>query len=97
MSGTTLTVLRVLAHHVGRPLSGLRPAHTLDGDLDLTALEVVLVALEVESVVDIEVDIDGLEAVGTVGELCSFLSGRVSVARRDETRGRPTGTTLQHG
>lgn len=81
MSAVTLSLLQVLAHHAGRKLSSIRPSHDLEADLNLTPLEVVLVALEVECAEDVNLDLEGLEEVKTVSELSAYLVRSVARAR----------------
>jgi hypothetical protein len=77
------TVVRgVLAHHVRRNASAICPWHQLDRDLDVTPLELALVALEIEDIQAIQLPMEGLASVETVGELFAFVSSAVVQARR---------------
>jgi hypothetical protein len=60
----------------------IHPWHELERDLDMTPLEVVLLALEVEGIEEVDIDLTGLEIVRTVGELSAFLARQVARARR---------------
>jgi hypothetical protein len=74
-------VLTVLGHHLGRPTSTIHPWQDLEHDLEMTPLEVVLMALEVEGIEDADLDVTGLERVHTVGELVSFFTREIARAR----------------
>ncbi len=67
-------VRRVLAHHTGRDVATIRPWQQLEEDLDLTPLEIVLVALEIEDALEVEIQAEELAGIATVGELASFVS-----------------------
>jgi hypothetical protein len=82
MRSTSSVVLHVLAHHAKRPIATLRRWHALDRDLDMTPLEIVLVALEIEDILDVDLDVDGLDRARTVGELANLLSQEVARAQR---------------
>jgi hypothetical protein len=78
-------VVQVLAHHSGRAKSSIHPWQNLERDLDMTPLEVVLVVLEIEGLEDVDIQVEGLEEVTTVGELSSFVKREVArekLARR---------------
>ena len=81
MRSTRSIVLHVLAHHAGRPMSTIHRWQTLEGDLDMTPLELVLVALEIEGILDIDLDVDGLDRVRTVGDLATFFTREVARSR----------------
>jgi len=76
-------VHHVLAHHLGRPSSTIHPWQDLERDLEMTPLEVVLVALEIEAAEDVDIDIDiaGLDGVRTVRDLSTFFAREVARAR----------------
>jgi hypothetical protein len=75
-------VLQVLALHTRRHASSLHPWQDLDGDLDMTPLEVVLVAMEIEGIEDVDIDVTGLDEVKTVGEALAFFEREVPRARQ---------------
>jgi hypothetical protein len=75
-------LLQVLALHTHRHISSLHPWQELDGDLDMTPLEIVLVALEIEGIEDVDIDVSGLGEVRTVGEALAFFEREVARARR---------------
>ena len=74
-------LLQTLAHHAGRHRSAIHPWQDLEHDLDMTPLEVVLVALEIEGIEDVDIDMAGLECVRTVGEFATFLGRAVARAK----------------
>ena len=75
-------VRSTLARRAGCPTSALHPGHRLEDDLDLTPLELVLIALEIEEAVGVAIAVEGLASVETVGELMSYFSRALSRARR---------------
>jgi hypothetical protein len=75
-------VNQVLAYHVGQPGGTIQPWQELARDLDMTPLEVVLLALEIEGIEGVDIDLTGLELVRTVGELSTFLGREIARARR---------------
>ena len=74
-------VLNVVAHHTGRPVSTIHPWQELERDLEMTPLELVLVALEVEDIEAVELDVSTLDRARTVGELVTFFTREVARAR----------------
>jgi len=76
-------VLQVLALHSRRHASSIHPWHHLEADLDMTPLEVVLVALEVEGIEDVDLDVAGLDCVRTVAEMIAFFEREVRRARSE--------------
>jgi hypothetical protein len=76
-------VLQVLALHTRRHASTIHPWQELAGDLDLTPLELVLVALEIEGIEDVDIEIAGLEQARTVEDVLSFFEKEVARARRE--------------
>jgi acyl carrier protein len=75
-------VRATLARHAGCPASALHPGHRLESDLDLTPLELVLIAVEIEQDVGVSIPADGLASIQTVGELMGYFSRALSRARR---------------
>jgi hypothetical protein len=75
-------VVQVLALHTRRHASAIFPWQELEGDLDMTPLEVVLVALEIEDIEDVDLDVTGLDDVRTVGEAIAFFEREVPRARQ---------------
>jgi hypothetical protein len=74
MKSLRSVVLRVLSHHSGHPVDAIHPWQELEHDLDMTPLEIVLVALEIEGIEDTDLDVSGLARVRTVGELLTFFA-----------------------
>jgi hypothetical protein len=74
-------VQQVLAHHTGMSAQDIYPWQSLQHDLDLTPLEVVLIVLEVEGIEEVDVDVTGLDDVASVDGLAAFLSREVARAR----------------
>lgn len=75
-------VRATLARHAGCPSSELHPGHRLEDDLDLTPLELVLIAVEIEQEIGVTIPAHGLSSVQTVGELMGYVSRALSRARR---------------
>ncbi len=75
-------VLQVLALHTRRHASSIHLRDELAEDLDMTPLELVLVALEVEGLMGVDIDVSGLDEARTVGEALSFFEKEVALARR---------------
>lgn len=82
MRTTYRRVCGILAHHLHCNPTDIRTWHRWDEDLDLTPLELVLVALEIEELEAIGFSLDGLEETRTVAELVQFFSRAVADARR---------------
>jgi len=78
-------VRSTIARHVGCPSRALHPRQRLERDLDLTPLELVLIAIEIEEAFGIGISIEGLAGVGTLGDLMRFFSHALS-SRRMERR-----------
>jgi hypothetical protein len=74
-------VLQVLAIHTRRPPSSIHLGDELAEDLDMTPLELVLVALEIEGITGVDIDVSGLDEARTVGEAVSFFEREVPHAR----------------
>lgn len=62
-------VRRTIARHLGVRMSAVQPFHHFRRDLRLQPLDIVLVALAIEDVEDVELPIDELESVATVSDL----------------------------
>jgi acyl carrier protein len=77
-------VLETIARHLGCSPVGLREDLHLERDLELTPLELVLIACELEEACGRQIPVEGLEDVETVGELTAFFTAASSM--------RPTGT-----
>jgi acyl carrier protein len=64
----------VLARHVQRDIRKIPMWHSLNGDLHLTPLALVTVALEIESVAHIDLSVEALANIETVGDFFMCLS-----------------------
>jgi acyl carrier protein len=62
-----------LATHLDRDPATLHPWLRLEEDLDLTPLKLVLVALDVEDLEDVNLPLERLATLRTVGDLLAFL------------------------
>jgi hypothetical protein len=72
-----------LALHLDRPASSIHPWDRLDEDLDVTPLELVLVALDVEELAGVPIPIDDdIATVLTVGDLYVVVTAAVRRARQ---------------
>jgi acyl carrier protein len=80
-SETHQLIRRTIIRHTGLPASGLHARLRLDADLDLTPLELVLIALEIEEAVGMAISVDGLESVDTVADLMRYFRRALSAAR----------------
>jgi hypothetical protein len=76
-------VRNTIARHTGRPASALHPCDSLEHDLDLTPLELVLIAIEIEEVAEIDIPVEGLASVETLSQLMRFFSRALSPVRRN--------------
>jgi acyl carrier protein len=74
MPSTEAIVRAVLAHHLELDARKMYPWLRLEDDLDMTPLELVLVALEIEEIEHTQVPIDELAGAHTVGDLLAFFS-----------------------
>jgi acyl carrier protein len=74
----------VLARHIRRNIRRIPMWHSLNGDLHLTPLALVTVALEIESVAHIDLSVDELANIETVGDFFMCLSR--AAARSGESR-----------
>jgi acyl carrier protein len=66
--------LGALARHIRRDIGTVRTWHSLDGDLHLTPLELVIIALEIQDAAGVEVSLDELASLETVGDFFMCLS-----------------------
>jgi acyl carrier protein len=71
-----------LARHQDRDRSTIHPWQRLEEDLDLTPLELVLLALDVEEIEDVTLPLEQLATVRTVGDLLSFFARTVARDKR---------------
>lgn len=93
------TVRRMLAHYPGRDPSRARRWQHLKNDLDVTPMEIELVALEVEQLIGVTLPLEELVTVHTVGDLLTFFfhaahrerrgrAGAAAPPKRTSRRGR---------
>ncbi len=82
MKSIRRTVYALLAHHVGGDVREIHAWQHLEDDLDLTPLELVLLTVELEAAEGVEVSVEDLAAVETVGQLVAALRRLVARARR---------------
>jgi len=75
------TTSALLARRAGRAVADLRSWHHLERDLDITPLDLVLIAVELEEIEDLELQVDGLELAVTVGDALGFFSRSIRLAR----------------
>jgi acyl carrier protein len=75
-------VRKTIARRAGRPASSLHADDNLEDDLDLTPLELVLIAIDIEEAAGIDIPVEGLASVKTLGQLMRFFSRALSRARR---------------
>jgi acyl carrier protein len=66
--------LSALARHIRRGITTVRTWHSLQGDLHLTPLELVIIALEIQDAAGVEVSLDELATLETVGDFLMCLS-----------------------
>jgi hypothetical protein len=74
MPRTHQLVRTMLACHLDRAVCAIQPWQRLDRDLDLTPLELVLLALEFEEIQQVRVSMDGLVGASTVGDLFALFA-----------------------
>jgi hypothetical protein len=86
MTTTGDTVFALLAHHSRCGEADVHVWQRLDSDLHLTPLDLALIACEVEDAEGVEVAIDDLATLETVGEFVSSLQRVVARARRKATK-----------
>jgi acyl carrier protein len=82
MKSINAVVRESLARHLDRDASTIHASQLLEEDLDLTPLELVLVALDVEEVEDVTLPFEQLATARTVGELLAFFARAVARAKR---------------
>jgi acyl carrier protein len=74
-------VCSTLARHTDCDARAIRSSWTLEHDLALTPLELVLIALEVEEHEGIRLPVEDLVSATTVGDLVSFAWNGTKTAR----------------
>ncbi|HEY1692768.1 MAG TPA: acyl carrier protein [Polyangiaceae bacterium] len=78
-------VRRTIVRHAGVPARHLHPWLRLDADLDLTPLELVLIATEIEEALGVELPVEDLAPAETVGDVLRFF--RRALAERKKRAG----------
>ncbi len=82
------TIVRgLLAHRLERDASALRASQRLD-ELDVQPLQLVLLALDVETICGVTLPVDHMASLATVGDLLDFVSLEVVRGRRDRVLAR---------
>jgi hypothetical protein len=81
MKSLRSTVLSVLARHLEHPEPTLHLWTDLERDLDVTPLEVALVALEIEAIEKVDLHVAALVGARTVAELLNAFTSEVERAR----------------
>jgi acyl carrier protein len=82
MKSVPARVRATLAQHLDCDPGRIHAWQHLEVDLDLTPLELILIALEIEDAEGIDLPVDALDAVTTVGDFQAFVS--FAVARHRE-------------
>ena len=82
MKSVSTMVREVLARRVHREAASIAPSLHLQRDLHLRPLEVALLSLDIEEVVGVPVSCHEIAALGTVGDLASFVSAALATSRR---------------
>lgn len=82
MKSIRRTVYALLAHHAGCAPGAIHAWQHLETDLDLTPLELVLMTVELEEAEEVEVKVEELAHVETVGQFVATLRRLVARARR---------------
>ena len=89
MTLTHAVVRESLAHHLHVEVGTIHPWDRLDADLDITPLELVLVALDIEDILGVEIPCEELCTVETVYELFAFFARALARASRSEPPAAP--------
>jgi acyl carrier protein len=77
MNNVVSVVRSVLARHAGVRPGSVRAWQTLEKDLGLDPLEMILVGLDIEQAFGLELCTDGFSSLETVGDVFSFVAGTV--------------------
>jgi acyl carrier protein len=95
MKSTNEIVRDVLAHHLNRDASEVQPEKHLERDLDLSPMELALVALELEEIEEVTLPAHGLGSIQTVADLFALVSRAIARERRPRAIGRMAGTVVE--
>ncbi len=79
IGSTNALVRALLARHPTRDTSTIRPWHHLEHDLGMTPLELVQIVVKVEEIEGVELPVEDLFMLSTLGELIAFLTRAVRV------------------
>ena len=90
MTSNYAIVRDVLARHLQCEPSAIRPWLHFEGELDMTPLEIVLIAAELEAALDLDIPPDGLAAVSTVVDLVRLVG---KARAREAAKPRPMDRT----
>jgi acyl carrier protein len=96
MKSVAALVRATLAHHLDCDPGKIHPWLHLEADLDLTPLELIVIALEIEELEEIAIPVEALDDVTTVGDFVGFMSHAVAHQRAGETSA-PAGRRSRHG
>lgn len=88
MKTTRQRLCALLAYRAGCSVADIHAWQHLERDLDLTPLELVLIALELGETEHVEIPVEELATEGTVGDLASSLRRVLGRARRAKAVGR---------
>jgi acyl carrier protein len=87
-------VIRIVARHVGKVSTEVRPEHRLYGDLALRPLDLVIIGLYVEDHLDLALPFERLDCVQTIDGLAVFVREIERAARCRTDSGAPTCAAL---
>lgn len=72
---TPLLIVRTaIAHHLRVPIAAVLPAHVLAEDLDIDAVDLAFIAVDLEDIYGAEIPVDDLEDDTTVEEMARALA-----------------------
>jgi acyl carrier protein len=86
MASNYAVVRSILARHLGRYATEIRPWQHVEHDLDMTPLELTLIAAELEDAADIAIAADDLARVATVGDLVCLVGEARTLAEGSPRR-----------
>jgi acyl carrier protein len=96
MTANTRFLCNVIARRARCRASAVHSGQNLQDDLDLTPLDLVLVAIEVEEASGIDIPVDALEYVETVSDLLQFFRRALSTRNlADDARSSVHATAAQ--
>jgi len=95
MKSTNAVVRDVLARHLNRAVSEVLPEDHLERDLDMSPLDLTLVAHELEEIEEVSLPLDHLASLRTVADLRAWVSRAVAREHRPRAIGRKAGSLLE--